>query len=111
MGYHTSGSRSRSSGGSSSGYSRGPNAARRRQRNLTKNPNVASRAVKNRMNTVKTNRGGKLNISSRSRKVDPPQGFHWMLENGRYYLMEGDYQPHPGAVKQAEFKLASHGKG
>jgi hypothetical protein len=32
-----------------------------------------------------------------------------MLENGRYFLMKGEYKPHPGAVKKANFKLVSHG--
>lgn len=41
--------------------------------------------------------------------VDPPKGYHWMEESGRYYLMEGDYKPHPGAVAKASFKLATHG--
>jgi hypothetical protein len=31
-----------------------------------------------------------------------------MLEKGRYYLMAGDYKPHTGAVKQAEFRMVSH---
>jgi hypothetical protein len=61
------------------------------------------------MNTVKTNRGGQLKISSKTREVSPPSGFHWMLENGRYYLMKGDYKPHPGAVRTAKFKLVNHG--
>lgn len=37
-------------------------------------------------------------------KIDAPKGYHWMLEKGRYYLMAGDYKPHTGAVKQAEFE-------
>jgi hypothetical protein len=61
------------------------------------------------MKTVKYNKGGKLKISSKSQMVDPPEGFHWMEERGRYFLMKGDYKPHPGAVKQAKFKLVSHG--
>jgi len=32
-----------------------------------------------------------------------------MEESGRYYLMKGDYKPHPGAVKKAMFKIATHG--
>ena len=35
---------------------------------------------------------------------------HWMQENGRYFLMKGEYKPHPGAVAKAKFKLVSHGK-
>jgi hypothetical protein len=42
--------------------------------------------------------------------IDPPKGFHWMEEGGRYYLMKGDYAPHPGAVKKAKFKMADHPK-
>ena len=61
------------------------------------------------MKTVKYNKGGKLKVSSKSQMVDPPKGFHWMEERGRYFLMKGDYKPHPGAVKQAKFKLVSHG--
>jgi hypothetical protein len=40
--------------------------------------------------------------------VDPPKGFHWMEDKGRYYLMKGDYVPHDKAVKKAEFKIATH---
>jgi len=32
-----------------------------------------------------------------------------MEEKGRYYLMEGNYKPHPGAVKEAKFKTVTHG--
>jgi hypothetical protein len=32
-----------------------------------------------------------------------------MEENGRYFLMKGEYKPHPGAVAKAKFKLVSHG--
>jgi len=42
--------------------------------------------------------------------VDPPKGYHWMMEGGRYYLMKGDYKPHTGAVAKAQFKLVTHGK-
>jgi hypothetical protein len=52
----------------------------------------------------------KLTVSSKKISVPPPAGYHWMEEGGRYYLMKGDYQPHPGAMKEAEFKLATHGK-
>jgi hypothetical protein len=34
-----------------------------------------------------------------------------MEEGGRYYLMEGDYKPHPGAIAKAKFKMATHSKG
>ena len=52
----------------------------------------------------------KLKISNKKVSVDPPKGYHWMEEQGRYYLMKGDYVPHPGAVKKAMFKLSSHDK-
>ena len=41
-------------------------------------------------------------------KVPAPKGYHWMLEQGRYYLMAGDYKPHDKAVKDAEFRMVSH---
>ena len=56
---------------------------------------------------VKYKKGGKLSISSKKVSVDPPSGFHWMEEQGRYYLMKGDYAPHHGAVKKAKFKLVN----
>ena len=62
------------------------------------------------MNTVKYNKGGKLKVSSKTQSVDPPKGFHWMEERGRYFLMKGDYKPHPGAVAKAKFKLVNHSK-
>ena len=60
------------------------------------------------MNTVKYNKGGKLNVSSATKSVPAPSGYHWMVDRGRYFLMKGDYKPHPGAVKEAKFKLVSH---
>ncbi len=60
------------------------------------------------MNTVKKNKGGKLNISSKKMEVDAPKGFHWMEDRGRYFLMKGEYVPHPGAIKKASFKLVTH---
>jgi len=60
------------------------------------------------MNTVKYNKGGKLKISQKSIEVPPPSGHHWMQENGRYFLMKGDYKPHEKAVEKAKFKLVSH---
>ena len=66
------------------------------------------------MKTVKNKKGGKvapkLKVSSKKVSVDPPEGYHWMEESGRYYLMKGDYKPHPGAVKKAMFKEANHPK-
>lgn len=38
-------------------------------------------------------------------KVDPPSGYHWMEEKGRYYLMPGAYKPHDGAVEKASFRV------
>ena len=61
------------------------------------------------MNTVKYNKGGKLKVSQKSVEVPPPTGYHWMQEGGRYFLMKGDYKPHPGAVEEASFKVANHG--
>ena len=52
----------------------------------------------------------KLNIYNKKVSVDPPKGYHWMEEQGRYYLMKGDYKPHPGAVAKAKFKTVDHGK-
>ena len=52
----------------------------------------------------------KLKISNKKVSVPAPKGYHWMEESGRYYLMEGDYKPHPGAVEKAQLKIASHGK-
>ena len=60
------------------------------------------------MNTVKYNKGGKLKGSSKTVSVDPPSGYHWMQENGRYFLMKGGYKPHDGAVEKAKFKVANH---
>ena len=59
---------------------------------------------------VKFKNGGKLSISSKKVSVDPPSGYHWMEEQGRYYLMKGDYKPHAGAVAKAKFKIANHPK-
>lgn len=61
------------------------------------------------MNTVKKNKNGKLKVSQKTVSVDPPSGYHWMQENGRYFLMKGDYKPHAGAVDKAKFKTVSHG--
>ena len=36
--------------------------------------------------------GGKLSISKDKVEVDPPKGYHWMEEQGRYYLMKGEYK-------------------
>lgn len=60
------------------------------------------------MKPVKKGSKGKLKISQESMTVAPPKGYHWMEERGRYFLMKGDYKPHPGAVAKAKFKVASH---
>jgi hypothetical protein len=39
------------------------------------------------------------------KSVAAPSGYHWMEKQGRYYLMEGDYKPHDGAVKEAKFRI------
>lgn len=59
------------------------------------------------MKTVKYNKGGKLKISQKTVSVPPPSGHHWMEENGRYFLMKGEYANHPRAIKEAKFKLVS----
>ena len=61
------------------------------------------------MKTTKRSDRKKLKVSSKKMSVPPPDGYHWMEEQGRYYLMKGDYKPHPGAVKEASFKVATHG--
>ena len=63
------------------------------------------------MNVVKYNKGGKLEVSQKTVSVDPPKGYHWMEERGRYFLMKGEYKPHPGAVSKAKLKTATHAKG
>ena len=62
------------------------------------------------MKAVKGNNTKNFAILNKSKAIDPPTGFHWMEEGGRYYLMEGDYKPHPGAVAKAKFKMATHKK-
>lgn len=61
------------------------------------------------MKPVKYSKGGKLKVSKETVSVPPPSGYHWMEERGRYFLMKGDYKPHPGAVDRAKFKVANHG--
>ena len=62
------------------------------------------------MKVNKYKKGGKFSITNKSMSIDPPKGYHWMEESGRYYLMKGDYQPHAGAVPKAKFKIANHPK-
>ena len=42
------------------------------------------------MNSVKYNKGSQ--VSQKSITVEPPKGYHWMEERGRYFLMKGDYK-------------------
>lgn len=60
------------------------------------------------MNTVKKNKGGRLDVSSKKVEVAPPEGHHWMEDRGRYFLMKGKYAEHEGAVPKASFKLVAH---
>ena len=62
------------------------------------------------MKVNKYKKGGKFSITNKSMSVDPPKGYHWMEESGRYYLMKGDYKPHPGAIAKAKFKMVAHPK-
>jgi hypothetical protein len=61
------------------------------------------------MKPVKYKKGGKLKVLDKKVSVSPPKGYHWMEESGRYYLMAGEYKPHPGAVEKASFRTVSHG--
>ena len=63
------------------------------------------------MRTKKYQKGGNFRATNKTMSVDPPKGYHWMEEGGRYYLMKGDYKPHPGAMAKAKFKMADHPKG
>ena len=65
------------------------------------------------MKTVKYNKGGKLKISQKTATVDPPAGQHWMLENGRYFLMKCAAQQAAIAIamKKAGKKPKSAKKG
>lgn len=53
-------------------------------------------------------KNSELKVSSKKMSVDPPKGYHWMEDKGRYYLMKGEYVPHDKAIKKAEFKMVSH---
>lgn len=63
------------------------------------------------MKTVKNKKAQKLSISNKKVSVPPPSGYHWMEEGGRYFLMKGEYKPHPGAMAKASFKVVNHPKG
>lgn len=62
------------------------------------------------MKTVKGKKTKNFTVSNKTMSIDPPKGYHWMEDGGRYYLMEGDYKPHPGAIAKAKFKMATHSK-
>ena len=49
----------------------------------------------------------KANKKSNKVMVDAPEGYHWMLEKGRYFLMEheGKFVPHTGASLEAAFRV------
>jgi hypothetical protein len=53
-------------------------------------------------------KNSELKVSNKKVSIDPPKGYHWMEDKGRYYLMEGDYAHHDKAIKKAEFKLVTH---
>ena len=55
-------------------------------------------------------KSSKLKVLNKKVSVNPPKGYHWMEESGRYFLMEGDYKPHAKAVEKAMFKIATHSK-
>lgn len=112
MSYHSSSGRSASSRRSSRRTS--VTSPRSSSANRSTALSASGRSKKNspnrlQMNTVKSNRGGQLKISSRTQEVQAPEGFHWMQENGRYYLMKGEYKSHAGASRTAKFKLVNHG--
>jgi hypothetical protein len=39
--------------------------------------------------------------------VKSPEGYHWMSEGGRYYLMphKGEFKPHKGAALEMPFRI------
>jgi hypothetical protein len=53
----------------------------------------------------------KLKKTNKSIKVPAPEGYHWMTEGGRHFLMKGAYKPHAGASKDAPFRLVIHESG
>lgn len=115
MSYHTGGrsnrqpsstpsNRRRGSSSAPSGRNRGGSSAAQRAR-----ARAGTGSNERVMRTLRKNRGGSLTITNTEQSVDPPKGYHWMLENGRYFLMKGDYKPHDKAVRRAKFKIATHG--
>jgi hypothetical protein len=53
----------------------------------------------------------KLKKTNKSINVPAPEGYHWMTEGGRHFLMKGAYKPHKGASKEAPFRLVTHNAG
>lgn len=53
----------------------------------------------------------KLKKTNKSIKVPAPDGYHWMTEGGRHFLMKGAYKPHKGASPEAPFRLVTHESG
>ena len=62
------------------------------------------------MKAVKGKKTKNFTVLNKTKEVPSPDGFHWMEDSGRYYLMEGDYKPHAGAIAKAKFKMATHKK-
>ena len=50
-----------------------------------------------------------MKASRKKVKVKAPDGYHWMMEKGRYYLMphKGKFVSHKGASLEADFKVKS----
>jgi len=53
-------------------------------------------------------KSSKLKVLNKKVSVNPPKGYHWMEESGRYFLMDGNYKPHAKAVEKAMFKIVTH---
>jgi hypothetical protein len=51
------------------------------------------------MKAVKKSKSGEIMVKA-------PEGYHWMTERGRYFLMkhEGEFKPHKGASLEMPFK-------
>lgn len=49
----------------------------------------------------------KVKHSSDKVMVPSPDGYHWMTEGGRYYLMkhDGEYKAHDGSALELPFKV------
>ena len=62
------------------------------------------------MNTLKKYKKGGLSVSNKKMKVDPPKGYHWMEEGGRYFLMKESTSLTLEPLSKASFKVATHGK-